>query len=163
MMEKFNEYERIRAYWVSSPLDKIWTWRAADFPVDSTHRSRARLIAARVGDYARGTVARSGLGNYPSVTSLYPTIPQTQLPPFGLLMRCTEPSTPSPLRATHRRRWYQYDWLVNMSDSPLVWPWLSISRLCRQLIESFLKSFSLFSARFLLPSPLYIISFKLPH
>lgn len=48
-------------------MDKILTSRR--FSTGPIHRSRASLIAARVGDYARGTVGRSGLGNWPSIPS----------------------------------------------------------------------------------------------
>lgn len=58
--------------------------QTAGFPGSPTHRSRARLIAARVGDYARGTVARSGLGNCLSI----------ELPPASLRSPSAVPANP---------------------------------------------------------------------
>lgn len=68
--------------------------RAVGFPTDSTHRSRARLIAARVGDYARGTVARSSLGNWPSTKPVPSAGPPSSLLPLNRSPLLASPSPP---------------------------------------------------------------------
>lgn len=108
------------------------------FSSESIHRSRASLIVARVGDYARGTVARSSLGNCPSIPEL-DVHPQPQCAPPAL------PPPPPCFRSSMLEPCYLYDWLVNIG-SPPVWPWLSISPSCLQLTSP-----SLISAASFLP------------
>lgn len=84
---------------------------ADHFSSGGRHRSRARLIAARVGDYARGTVARSSLGNCPSIPSS--DSPSLRRPlSLSLPLWRTTPSTPENQTYSNGRATYTIDWLT---------------------------------------------------
>lgn len=137
-----------------SPIKSVWP---SSFPANTTHRSRARLIAARVGDYARETAARSGLGNCSSTADPYS--PVHPLSP-GLPMRCISYPPFTHARDVRRRcslGTNTIDWLTCLVHLQSGLDYLSLNPV-RSLSS---PPRTVFSFRFPRPSPLRTVSFKL--